>query len=212
MNLDQSGVRSYFQHELSQGQVGVFLSSLHDVTGFHGGGAGDVFPAYYAKENFAVTIGFAAAASLTVDYTILPESIPGDYDHNGVVNSADYDAWKANFRRGGDAGSGADGNANGRVDAADYTVWRNNLGAGVGSASGEQRAGASSPPFTSAPEPCTFAMLSWALLLLSAGGMRRHRAQHSVTRDLRRRTRQGTVPISPPNGTGSRIRAGESAF
>jgi hypothetical protein len=51
----------------------------------------------------------------------------GDYDGNGMVNAADYSAWRAQF---GSAGVDlqADGNGNGVVDAADYVVWRNNVG------------------------------------------------------------------------------------
>ena len=194
INLNQPGVRSYFQNELSQGQIGVFLSSLHDVTGFHGGGAGDVFPAYYAKENFAVQIGFAAAAALTVDYTILSESIPGDYNHNGVVNAADYDAWKATFGMLAAPGSGADGNGNGRIDAADYTIWRNNVGFGGGSASGGQRAGSSSTPVSSVPEPATLSLLGWTIALLGASGMKRRRAPQPARMDLRRTEHRHTKP------------------
>src|SRR5262245_12592053 len=76
VNLDLPGVRQYFQQTLSQGYLGVFLASLHDVSGFHSGGGADVFPAFYGREGFAVTSGFADAATLTVDYTILPESPP----------------------------------------------------------------------------------------------------------------------------------------
>ncbi|TWT88165.1 Quinoprotein glucose dehydrogenase B precursor [Pseudobythopirellula maris] len=57
----------------------------------------------------------------------------GDYDGDGDVTLADYDAWVQAF---GDQGSGllADGNANGVVDAADFTVWRDQYAApgGVG--------------------------------------------------------------------------------
>jgi hypothetical protein len=64
-----------------------------------------------------------------------PERIPGDYNLDGVVTSADYDEWKASF---GDTvpvpGLGADGNENGIVDAADYTVWRDHLTGGGGAA------------------------------------------------------------------------------
>jgi hypothetical protein len=56
--------------------------------------------------------------------------IPGDFLTDGVVDQADYAAWKTAF---GDAathvGHGADGNGDGMIDIADYTVWRNNVGA-----------------------------------------------------------------------------------
>ncbi len=55
--------------------------------------------------------------------------IPGDYLTDGVVDDADYTAWKSAFGNAALAGHGADGNGDGMVDAADYTVWRNNVGA-----------------------------------------------------------------------------------
>ncbi|MEX2170923.1 MAG: DUF4434 domain-containing protein [Pirellulales bacterium] len=56
--------------------------------------------------------------------------LPGDYDRNGIVDAADYEAWRAAF---GSNAPAADGNRDGIVDAADYVVWRDNLGAGAGS-------------------------------------------------------------------------------
>jgi hypothetical protein len=52
--------------------------------------------------------------------------IPGDYNHDGTVDAADYNLWQADF--GSTTNFAADGNANGAVDAADYTIWRDHLG------------------------------------------------------------------------------------
>ncbi|MGL4514694.1 MAG: S8 family serine peptidase [Lacipirellulaceae bacterium] len=52
--------------------------------------------------------------------------LSGDYDRNGIVESADRDIWLGSY--GSSSDLRADGNADGRVDAADYTVWRDNLG------------------------------------------------------------------------------------
>jgi Concanavalin A-like lectin/glucanases superfamily len=58
--------------------------------------------------------------------------VPGDFDRNGMVESADYDKWKADFGSSvGQAGEGADGNRDGVVNAADYTVWRDALPEGA---------------------------------------------------------------------------------
>lgn len=61
--------------------------------------------------------------------------LAGDYDADGQVNSADYNAWRNAF---GTTGTGllADGNKNGVVDAADYVIWRDNQGASVLSGAG----------------------------------------------------------------------------
>jgi len=48
-------------------------------------------------------------------------ALPGDYDHNGIVDSADYNLWRQSV---GTANLNADGNRDGVVDNADYLVWR----------------------------------------------------------------------------------------
>lgn len=73
-------------------------------------------------------------SGVIIDYeSIATPSVPGDYDHNGLVEQLDYTKWRTQF---GTAGPDADGNGNGVVDAADYVVWRNALPAGNGSAAG----------------------------------------------------------------------------
>ena len=52
--------------------------------------------------------------------------LPGDYNGDGTVDTADYVVWKTNF---GDISLLTAGHGDGRVDAADYTVWRDNLAA-----------------------------------------------------------------------------------
>jgi hypothetical protein len=58
--------------------------------------------------------------------------IAGDYNGDGIVNSADYDYWRSTY---GSVNSlAADGNNDGVVDMADYVVWREHVGSlGAGS-------------------------------------------------------------------------------
>jgi hypothetical protein len=53
--------------------------------------------------------------------------LPGDYDGDSAITSADYEVWKTAFGTTVAAWSGADGNGDGIVDAADYVVLRSHL-------------------------------------------------------------------------------------
>lgn len=54
------------------------------------------------------------------------EVIPGDFNRDNVVTTADYDFWRDNFGATTGVGLKADANRDGLVDAADYTIWRDN--------------------------------------------------------------------------------------
>ena len=57
--------------------------------------------------------------------TLSALALPGDYDHNGVVDTTDYDVWRQNF---GSANAAADGDRNGVVDAGDFLIWQKSSG------------------------------------------------------------------------------------
>jgi hypothetical protein len=60
----------------------------------------------------------------------VPESLPGDYNRNGIVDAADYTVWRDTLGAGGLVPlTGADGDGNGAVDVVDYRVWKSHFGA-----------------------------------------------------------------------------------
>jgi hypothetical protein len=86
---------------------------------------------------------------------------PGDYDRNGIVETADYAIWRKWL--GTSTHLAADGNLNGIVDQQDYHIWRANYGRGVGSL---LLANQSLGP-AAVPEPATtvyWAIAGWVLV------------------------------------------------
>jgi hypothetical protein len=106
----------------------------------------------YAEDdlNTSAIYRFAAAQS-----TPFVDTLPGDFNSNGVVDAADYVAWR-----------------NGAANPADYNTWRAKFGAGASAAG--LSAGASS---TAVPEPA-----GWICALLAIGGcLARSRSSRSMT-------------------------------
>jgi hypothetical protein len=82
--------------------------------------------------------------------------LDGDYNHDGVVDAADFTVWRDSLGQQGPE-LAADGNHNSVVDQSDYIVWKNNFGrsSGSGAAAG----------ISSVPEPSSL-FLSMLLTLV----------------------------------------------
>ena len=102
-NLDLSapGARAYVQQSLSEGAIGFFLSSLHDTGEF---GTGGGYPRWYLKESTGFPYFSTTPPKLTIEYTLVDDALPGDYDGNGTVDAADYATWRAEFGQRRDGG------------------------------------------------------------------------------------------------------------
>ncbi|TWU29573.1 hypothetical protein [Bythopirellula polymerisocia] len=149
VDLQKPGVLEYFQQSLTTGQVGVFITSLHDVSGFHNGIMSD-FPAFYSKESLFVSFGVASAPTLEIDYTVLTERTPGDFDGDHDIDADDLGDWQTHFG----IDSGADANGDGDTDGADFLAWQRNF------------TGPNLPMLNAVPEPAT-APIAICLAVLS---------------------------------------------
>jgi hypothetical protein len=120
---------------------------------FLSGSAGNVFTSLGTPTAFG-----SIAAALSVSTIVRTNFVAGsaDYNHNGVVDMADYVLWRNTLGQSVTAGSGADGSLNGIIDQADYSLWRAHFGQPSG-------AGAGSLSSTSVPEP-----MSGLLLVIGA--------------------------------------------
>jgi hypothetical protein len=102
----------------------------------------------------------AAGLGIGEIYELVYTPIAGDYNHNGVVDAADYTVWRDSFGQLG-ANLAADGDNDGQIDAGDYDIWVMNFG---NTASGAGSGAA-------VPEPGTIALatLSLAMCAVASG-------------------------------------------
>ncbi|MEX2170911.1 MAG: S8 family serine peptidase [Pirellulales bacterium] len=112
---------------------------------------------------------FDSPIQLGTDYAIAwwafngPTGTAGTGDYNGdtIVDSEDYDLWRASF--GSTTNLAADGNGNQVIDAADYVVWRDTLGATLGAGT------------AAVPEPSSVMLLAFACAFAVLQGQLRSR-------------------------------------
>ena len=102
---------------------------------------------------------------------------PGDFNGDGIVNSADLTVWKTAFAGGTAAG---DANGDGVTDGGDFMIWQRNNGTGVAYGSAAVSAVAAAPALTASvsavPEPASLTMLAigFGTAAVQAARKRRH--------------------------------------
>jgi hypothetical protein len=109
-------------------------------------------------------------------------ALPGDFNHNGVVDAADYTVWRDTL--GSTTDLAADGDNSGKIDAGDFTVWKMHFG--------EHSDGSGAKSTAAVPEPATLPLLGPALLALVLNLRRRSgdliAAEHSRRKSILPRT------------------------
>jgi hypothetical protein len=97
--------------------------------------------------------------------SVVAPGIPGDYNNNGVVDSADYVVW----RKHNNTATTLPNDSTPGTDQSDYNVWRAHFGQTIGSGAGAT----AGLPRSAIPEPCTLLMLLTAAIFGMAQSARR---------------------------------------
>jgi PEP-CTERM motif len=91
--------------------------------------------------------------------------LTGDYNHNGIVDAADYTIWRDTFGQTVAAGTGADGDGDGIIGQNDYAVWTTNFG--------RTAPGAGSGAAAAVPEPTAGGLLLIGAVVAALGRRRK---------------------------------------
>ena len=83
-----------------------------------------------ADQIVSVTVGGQSFNATIRDDDAQP-ALVGDYNHNGVVDAADYTVWRDTLGSNVAAYSGADGSGNALVDSFDYDAWKTHFGSAL---------------------------------------------------------------------------------
>ena len=103
-------------------------------------------------------LDYSMPAYSVTTLVFVADGLPGDFNHDGIVDTADYTVWRDSMGQTGNVA--ADGNEDNVVDMADYQLWSDNFGRN----SVQGGAGASA----AVPEPATWLLLLVGLAAISA--------------------------------------------
>ena len=122
------------------------------------GGVTGSFAALLQPVGMPAGLVFEAAYLPTFAQLVVVESLAGDYNDDGIVNAADYTAWRNNV--GTPAGTLPNDVDGGVIGDAQYATWKANFGMSSGMGAGSLSA-------VSVPEPSTAVMLIVGMLVVS---------------------------------------------
>lgn len=167
-----------FDSVVPSGNSAAFSTDLAGSAGslVLGGGAGHSFTSSLTASNigtFSATYllnfsdeNIAGALDKSITLMLTGKTIlAGDYNGDGIVDSADYILWRNTDGESVATSTGADGDGDGIIDQGDFDIWRANFGRAA-------TAGGSSQGTAAVPEPIA---LSLAFVALTAVAARRAR-------------------------------------
>ncbi|WP_231943688.1 PQQ-dependent sugar dehydrogenase [Aeoliella mucimassa] len=101
------------------------VGSVNGLVSFGEDAMGNLYLVDIASSLFNQTLGTGEIFRVVTD-----TPLPGDYNHDGTVNLADYTVWRDNLGASGLAPFvPGDGNGDGQVSSADYELWKQQFGA-----------------------------------------------------------------------------------
>jgi hypothetical protein len=107
---------------------GVFVGTLEDVVTFRAWDGTTGIDGLSGDFVDATQIGGSTPFSAATESASIRLILSGDFNTDGVVNSADYLVWRKTLSEYVEPYSGADGDGDGMVDADDLNVWRAHFG------------------------------------------------------------------------------------
>lgn len=149
-DLANAGVVSYLQNSLAMGQLGLFVSSLHQPLGHTGEIA---YPDFYLDNNPKGPNLNGNAPKIELAVTILDDNVAGDFTGDGLVDGSDFLQWQREL--------------GGATTAVDLEAWRSNYGAGAGVTPATNVA--------AVPEPASLALTGLAAAVIARVRRQRHR-------------------------------------
>ena len=151
--------------------TGTFTTGV--TPAFVAGSSGNVFTSLGTSTDFGTIAG--ATLSTIVRSNFVPGS--ADYNHNGIVDAADYILWRHTLGQSVTPGTGADGNGDGTINQPDYNLWRAHFGLASGAGSG------ASLSTSAVPEPLS-GLLAMIAAVVFAGSYRRRSGRESMVEGL----------------------------
>jgi autotransporter-associated beta strand protein len=129
--------RGYAQSVIADNQWHLYQWNLDNATHWdaYSGGANGVIDAPTGFVTIdSIWFGGTGNAQIFLDNVsnnplglLAAAAIPGDYNGDGTVNTADYTMWRSLLGNSVTPGTKADGNGDGVIDAGDYTLWRKQM-------------------------------------------------------------------------------------